>query len=140
MKQYKENALFERKIIKIDEKNFISSQLFEYRGKSYYDVIFNNDGKEKFIGRFENNNSTFETIYKDGKILICYLEYNNDNLNMCISKVACLYDMVDDTYFACTEEQAISIFDESYQLVNLKNKKNCIVRSDLIKKKRLIKK
>lgn len=140
MIQHKANAIFDPKIIKIDENKYISSQLFEYRGKCYYDVIFNNEGEEKFIGRFDKENSIFETMYQSEKILVCYKEYNNINSSLCISKVACLYDIIDDTFFACTEEQAISIFDENYKFVNLTNKDNHIVRSDLIKKKQLVKK
>lgn len=121
--------------IKIGENAVIEKGLYEKRGNKFYDIKIKLQDKEIFLGRF---NKTFDRIsvkYKDGKILICNEEFKKDSMK--IVDVLSLYDILDDTFYSCTEEEAIKIFNPNIDYSNLKNKKRNISRADIEKLKRI---
>ena len=125
--------------IKINEKSFINIKLNEKRNNKFFDVIFNLNGKEIFLGRFAKDFNIINAKYKDGKILIYYENFNQNKHCMTINKVLSLYDILDDTFYSCTEIEALNIFDSSIDSSYLKQPENLIHRSDVEKSKRLYK-
>ena len=136
---YSATALFNPKIIEISEESFISIQLYEFRSNKFYDVILYNNGIKQFVGRFDEKDSIFEVAYNNGKILVYYSEFDEQSKKMCVSEIAQLYDISDDTVYACTEELALKLFDDNMDSQTLKNKDNSVIRIDKEKRKRLIK-
>lgn len=139
-KTYDINALkllYPFEIINISEKALIKVGLYEKRGNLFYDVIFELNDKYIFLGRFDKTHNSFKVKYNDGKILICYEEFKNQEKEMKIIKVLSLYEIVDDTFYSCTEEEALELFNENLDSSYLKNKKNKILRSDVEKIRRL---
>lgn len=126
-------------IYKIDDNNYIKTQLLEKRGTKFYDVVFYNNGKEIFIGRFFNDLDNLKVAYNKGNILIYCDKYNEKEHKYNIVEVISLYNIIDDTFYSVTEEEALSIFDDKLISVFLKNKDKRINRNDLEKRKRLIK-
>lgn len=138
----KDNNLILRykpEIIRINDKNFIS--IYEYKKdlNILFDVIFNNDGKEIFIGRFIKEFNNIRAKYHNGKILVYETSFIKKIKENHITKVYALYDIVDDTFYSVTEEEALVLFDLNLCTKHLKNKDNSLIRTDLEKMKRLIK-
>lgn len=124
-------------VLEIGENIYVSTTLYEKRGNRFYDVSFINKDKEFFIGRFDKEDSSIKIDYKDGKILIYLDSFNRECEKMVITKVLSLYDILDDVTYACTEEEALKLFDSNMDANYLKNKNNIIVRSDVEKRNRL---
>lgn len=124
-------------ILKISDKAYVSSTLYEKRGNKFYDVVFVNNEKEYFIGRFINKEQPIKIGYNNGKILIYLDSFNNEIKKMVITKVISLYDILNDITYACTEEEALNLFDESISTEHLKNKDSLIIRNDVEKRNRL---
>lgn len=137
MLKFEKKAIFQPEIILIDQGKYIKIQLFEYRSKLYYEVVFVNNGSEKFIGEYERDDNRIEVAYSNGKVLVYYNEYNTNQKRMCLSKVLTLYNIDDDTFYACTEEEALNIFNPNLDSSFLNDKENFIMRVDVEKKKRL---
>ena len=123
--------------IKISEEINIKINLCEKRGNRFYDVVFYLKDKEILLGRFDKEENKVCAKYKDGKILIYNNKFNKHTNQMEIIKVLSLYEIVDDTFYSCTEEEALNIFDKSIDASYLKNKNNPIYRSDIEKTRRL---
>lgn len=121
--------------IKIGESATIEKGLYEKRGNQFYDIKLKLQDKEIFLGRFNKTFDRINTKYKDGKILIFNEKFINDGMKIVI--VLSLYDIADDIFYSCTEEEAIQIFDPSIDCSNLKNKNRNILRTDIEKLKRI---
>lgn len=130
-------ALGSPEIYKINDNNFIKSQLFQKRGDVFYDISFYNNGKEIFIGRFNKELYNLKFSYNNEKILLFYETFNSKKNKMDIIKVVSLYDVLDDTFIATTEEEALNIFDSNLDTAYLIDRDNFIFNSDIEKKKKL---
>ena len=126
---------YEPTIIRIDDKNYVSISEYSKRGNSFYDVIFNNNGKEVFIGRYNKILDNVKVMYNNGKILVY-----SDIKNNLIIKVYSLYDILDDTHYSLSEVEALQLFNPDLDTSFLKNKDRSVVRTDVEKRHRLIKK
>ena len=126
-------------IIKINENNFISISEYEKRNTTYYDIIFNNNGKEIFIGRYIKEFEPIKAMYNEGKILVYTDKYIQDKQQSYITNIYTLYDILDDVHYNETEEEMLKIFNPNLSDEYLMNKNKIVQRSD-IEKKILIKK
>lgn len=120
-------------IIKINTNNYIVIGEYETKGNDFFDVIFFNNGKEIFLGRFNGDLKKINAQYNNEKIII----YNEEKLesNECvITNVLSMYNIIDDTFYSVSEEEAIKLFDSNINSLHLKNKNNLINRSDIRKK------
>ena len=122
----KAKLLYEPEIIKINNNNYIKVSQYSYRNNTYYEVIFNNNGKDIFIGKYDTENQPVNAKYNDGKILVYTYDYVGENHNLEITKVLNLYDILDETFFCVTEEEALGIFDVDIDSSNLKNRDRII--------------
>lgn len=138
MLDFEKKAIFEPEIIFIDQDKYIKKQMFEYWIRLYYEVVFVDNGSEKFIGEYEREDNRIEVAYSNGKILVYKNEYNFVQKRMCLTKVFDLYNINDDTFYACTEEEALNIFNSNLDSSFLNNKGNFLMRADVEKKKRLL--
>ena len=89
-----EKIKWEPLIIKIDEKNYIKKIDLEKRGNSFCDIVFNNCGKEIFIGRYESDSKNIKVLYKNGRILVYSDKFIKEKMQ--ITDVHTLYDIADD--------------------------------------------
>lgn len=129
--------LYKKDIIKIGENAQITIGTYEKRRDVFQDVVLELDGKEIFLGRFNKDENMLTVKYKDGKILIGYQEFKKEVEDMRIIKVLSLYEMLDDTFISCSENEALNMFDPSIDNTYLKNKDALMHRADIEKKKRL---
>ena len=129
--------LYKKEIIEIGEKAKISIGTYEKRRDVYQDVVLELDGKEIFLGRFNKDEKLLTVKYKDGRILIGYKEFKKEVEDMRIIKVLSLYEMADDTFYSCSELEALNMFDPSIDDTYLKNKETLMHRADIEKRKRL---
>ncbi len=129
--------LYPKDIIEIGENVKINIGTYSKRNTVFQDVILELKDKEVFLGRFSKEDRPLIVKYKDGKVLIGNQEFKNEVEDMKIIKVLSLYEMVDDTFYSCTEKEALNIFDSSIDDTYLKDKDAFIHRSDIEKKKRL---
>lgn len=131
-------AIDRPKIVKINENNFVIAQLCKQKGNIFYDIIVKSNDQEIFIGRYNiQENCNVELKYKNNKILVCYMQISTISKKTEIVKVETLYDIEDDCFYNCTEEEALLLFDENLNGEYLKNKKHRILRLDSEKKKKL---
>ncbi|MBQ2946798.1 MAG: hypothetical protein IJE04_02990 [Bacilli bacterium] len=131
--------LYDKDIIKIGENAKISIGTYEKRRDVFYDVILELNEKEIFLGRFLKDEKTLTVKYNNGKILIGYEEFKKEVEEMRIIKVLTLYEMVDDTFYSCSEKDALNIFNSNLSDAYLKDKETLMYRADVEKRKRLIK-
>lgn len=124
-------------ICKINDKNFIVTQLYSQKGNKFYDVVLNKNGKSVFIGRFDKEYDFIQTKYNDGKILVFYDEFDKNSEKMQVVEVISLFDMLDELVYACTEEEALNMFDKNIDTSYLKNPDRNIRKSDIERKKRI---
>lgn len=123
--------------VKINENTNINITLNEKRNNKFFDVVLNLKNKEIFLGRFIKEFNKISAKYNEGKILIFCDEFDQKDRRMKISEVLSLYEVVDDTFYSCTEIEALNIFDNSLDTSFLKKPHNPIHRSDIEKNKRL---
>lgn len=124
-------SLYDAIKIIIDDNNYISVQLFEKQRIKYYEVTFINNEKQIFLGKFYKEDYLFNVSYKNGKILIHNDEFDHGLAQMQIKEVLALYDIIDDIFYYCTEENAVKIFDETIDSSNIKRKNNKLLRSSV---------
>ena len=128
-------------VIHINDKLFIEKK--EYKGPNitkndrYYDVILNFPNEKIFIGRFNKTDEQLDVKYNDGKILVCLENYLHEIRKFVVVDVLSLYEVVDDTFYSCTAEEALAMFDSSIDSKYLKDKDRHIVRSDPAKRQKL---
>lgn len=124
-------------IYNISNNLYVQVQNFDKRNVKYSDVTLINKELEKwaFIGRFIEPISKVKAAYNNGKILIYHDEYNSELRRDVITCVLSLYNILDDFSYACTEVEALNIFNENEITDYLQNKNNSIVKSDLERKK-----
>ena len=128
--------LEEPTIIEIGDASSIKVFYYEKRNTKYYDVILDANGKETFLGRYVREYNKVKAKYKDGRILIYNDIINASKREFEITKILALYDILDDVFYSCTEEEALNLFDNQLETNFLENKDNLIVRSDIEKRKR----
>ena len=121
--------------ININSTNYITISEFQKRNSEFYEVIFNNNGKEIFLGKFVKEYDKLNVSYRNGKILIFMENIVKENLHA-ITKVLSLYEILDDMFYSVTEENALKIFDSNLNSQFLKNKNNLIAREDLEKRQK----
>ena len=126
----------QKDIIKIGENLTIEKGLYEKRGSRFYDIVLKSNEEEIFLGRFNKEQNNIDIEYKDGKILICQRKFDNDTQKFKIIKVFSLYEIIDKTFYSCTEAEALNIFDSSIDTSSLINGDNSIVRTDVEKLRR----
>lgn len=122
------------KILRISDNNYIEMFERENKGNVFYDILFDNHGKEIFIGRYAQELGTINAIYNSGMILIYSASVDNK-----ITRVYTLYDILDDTHYSSTELEALNLFDPNLDGSSLKTPHRLLIRSDIEKKHRLIK-
>ena len=127
----------EPEIIKIDDNNFIKKIDLEKRGNSFCDIVFNNCGKEIFIGRYESDSQNVKLLYKNGRILVYSDKFIKEKMQ--ITDVHTLYDIADDVCYSMNESELLNLFDSELDSSYLKNTNKLIVRSDIEKRRRLSK-
>ena len=130
-----EKIKWEPLIIKIDEKNYIKKIDLEKRGNSFCDIVFNNCGKEIFIGRYESDSKNIKVLYKNGRILVYSDKFIKEKMQ--ITDVHTLYDIADDVCYSMNESELLNLFDSELDSSYLKNTNKLIVRSDVEKRRRL---
>lgn len=121
-------------IKEITDNNYISINLYEMNRKNYYEVIYHYFNKEVFFGKYYKTDFLLDVSYKNGKILVFTKEYNRENYKMEIAEVLALYNIDDDMFYYCTEEEAIKIFDENLNTLYLKNKNRKVLVSHIKKR------
>lgn len=118
-------------IYTFEEGKYIEVQLYEKRGTRFYEIMFYNNGFEKYIGKFyeDIDQRRVKTLYKDNKILVYRESFKEETSQMEISSIDCLYNLEDDCIFACTEEEALNIFDVSKttKFLDTKNIKKLVI-------------
>ena len=132
-----QKLLYDKDIIEIGDNVKISIGTYEKRNNIFQDVILELKDKEVFLGRFNKEDRPLTVKYKDGKVLIGYQELKKEVKGIRMVKVLSLYEMLDDTFYSCTEKEALNMFDSSMDDTYLKNRDSLIHRSDIEKKKRL---
>lgn len=126
------------KIIKINESDYIVAQLYKQKGNVFYDIVLKNNDEDHFIGRYNIiDNLIVDLKCKNKKILVSYIQFSTITKKTEIVKVETLYDLEDDCFYNCTEEEALLLFDKDLNSSHLKNKSHRILRSDSEKKKKL---
>lgn len=125
--------LYSKDIIKISDSAFIEVGLYEKRKDVFYNVTLKLGSEEIFIGKFPKIYDSLEVKYKDGKILVYTNKFDSKAKAMKIIKVYSLYEISDDIFYSCTEEEALNIFDKNIDSSYLKNKDNLIYRTDVEK-------
>lgn len=121
-------------IIKIDDNNFISISEYTLKLNTFFDVIFNNNGKEIFVGRYMKEFENIGALYNHGKILVYTYKYISEKYKDYIVKVHTLYDILDDFHYITTEENALEIFDPEISKDYLEDKDRMTFRIDINKK------
>ena len=116
------NSIYEPEIIKINENNYIKISEYKYKTNTYFEVIFNKNGEEIFIGRYDKEYDKVKAQYKDAKILIYIDKFINEKKDIFITKVLGLYDILDQTFYCVTEEEALNMFDFNIDTTYLKTK------------------
>ena len=129
--------LYPIEVMNIGDNIKLEIGLYEKRKNKFYDVILRINNSEFFLGRFNKTYNTVKAKYNDGKILIYTPEFNDNTKSMQIIEVLSLYEILDDTFYSCTQEEALNIFDNSIDSSYLKNKNKPIYRMDIEKNKRL---
>jgi len=122
-------------ITKIDDNNYISIAEYKKRQTSFFEVVFNNRGKEILLGRYINEFDNIKAMYKDGKILVYSDEFIRGE-GIKIVDVKDLYDILDDTFYCVSKLEALNIFDSSIDSSYLKDKQKSTIRKDIEKKTR----
>lgn len=120
-----------QKRIEISKENFILIKNYR-KGASEYSIVSLHLKNQDvfFIGSFNEEFDNLNVKYKDGRILVyCGVEK--------ISKVLSLYDIVDSTFYSCSEKEALNIFDPNIDDSILKESNSMIWVSDIKKKKTL---
>ena len=133
-----------KKIVNINDHAAIELALYCQRHgaavSEFYDVEFKINDKRILLGRFNNidQDCSLDVKYNNGKVLVFEEKYNKSTKKFEITKVHSLYEIVDDTFYSCTEEDAIDIFDKKLNSTYLENKDNMIYRADIEKIKKYI--
>lgn len=125
----------ELKIIKINDQNYILIGEYEHRQNEFFDVMFKNNNKEIFLGRFSKEFNRVSAKYNNGRILIYSEELINNEYVM--TSVLSLYDIIDDTFYSLTEEDAIKLFDPNMELSLIHKNKCLIARQDIAKRQKV---
>lgn len=119
---------------KISDNSYVSIDLYELNRMNYYEVVYHNNDKEIFFGKYYKTDSLLNVAYKDGKILVYTTDYNRDTYKMEIVEVLVLYNIEDDLFYYYTEQDAIKAFDDSLATSNLKNKDRKILLTHIKKR------
>jgi len=118
------------KNININEKTFIKIKNYKKGASEYSIVTLHFNDKIVFIGKFSEEFDNLNAKYKDGRVLVYF---GNGE----VKKVLSLYEMVDDTFYSCTEEEALNIFDNTLDNSHIQNNNQLICRADSEKTRRL---
>lgn len=119
----------------IQGNNYIKIENLRQRNREFYDVTLFINNKKLFLGRFTDNYENFRVAYNKGKILI-YSD-NYDKNKYAITNVIALYDILDETFYSTTPEEALEIFSSTLSKVYSNNNHKQICRTDSEKRKRL---
>lgn len=130
----KPRPLFESLKIAVDTNKYISIQLYRKRAIDYYEVTFHNENSEIYFGKFYKDDSLIDAKYNNGKILVYTEEFNHKLRKMMISQVLALYDIKDDTFYYCSEKDALILFDNTIEPSGLKKPNNKILRTNVRKR------
>lgn len=125
---------YEPYVVKIDDNNFITISEYTRRLDAFFDVVFNNNGKEIFIGRYKKDYDNVRAAYNEGRILVYTDKYIPEYRKDFPIKIHTLYDILDDFHHIITEEEALELFDSKLSKEYLINKNNLILRTDAEKK------
>jgi len=121
----------------IGEEAKIVIKTYQKRNNVFQDVVLQLGNREIFLGRFPKDEKKLIVKYSDGKILLAYKSQINELEGMKIIKVLSLYEILDDTFYSCTEKEALNIFDSSLDDSFLEEENSLMHRADIEKKKRL---
>ena len=123
--------------LKISDNLIIEKCLYQTTGNTFYEVVLKTDKNEIFIGRFTKELNNLRVTYNNGKILVYYDNFIQEERQMKVIKVLSLYDILDDIFYSCTEEEALNIFNPNIDTNYLEDPDRYIYRSDLEKRKKL---
>lgn len=112
----------------IDSNKYINVKLYEKNRIKYYEVVLNNNENEVFLGKYYENDSIFMVSCNKGKILIHNNQYFDEKGKTQIIEVLSLYDISDDVFYYCTEQEAVKLFDENLDTSSLKRKDKKLLR------------
>lgn len=121
-------------IKEITDNSYISIILYEINRINYYEVVYHHFNKEVFFGKYYKTDFLLDASYKNGRILVYAKEYNRENCEMEIIEVLALYNINDDIFYYCTEEEAIKKFDKNLSTLYLKNKTKKILLTHIRKR------
>lgn len=134
---YAPKLLFTNEVAKIGENAKILIKKYEIRKNYVEDVVLVYPDKEILLGRFDQDVNILFALYNDGKILVGHKDFKDDVKDMKVIEVDLLYDVADDTFYSCTEKEALSIFDKNIDSSYLKHEDKYIYRDDIEKKSRI---
>lgn len=123
--------LYPKDVIKIGESAQITIGMYQKRIDFYQDVVLELKDKQIFLGRFVTEDDKLVVKYKDGKILIG--REKEETKGTKLTKVLLLYEISDDTFYSCSEIDALNMFDLGIDSSYLENKSSFMHRSDLEK-------
>ena len=129
----KQMPLFDSTIYPIVEGKFIEIQLLKKRNEKYYEVIFHDEQNLMRFGKFSKDNNLLGVKYKNGKVLLYNENFNHEKRKMNIVEVLALYNIDDDIFYYCSEEEAIRMFDDTIDLTGLISPTKKILRTQIRK-------
>lgn len=76
--------------------------------------------KTMCLGKYDKEFDNIKAKYKNGKIMLYHSQLNNDDEQ--IIKVLSLFELIEESFYSCTEEESLNEFDKSLDTSYLKNK------------------
>ena len=125
--------LFDSIIYPIDKDTYVEVQLYKKRADKYYEVVLHNNEISIYIGKFMKDTDLFGVIHKNGNILLYNENFNFKKRKMNIVEVLALYNIEDDTFYYCSQADAIRMFGSDIDLDGLKNPHKKILRTRIRK-------
>lgn len=124
-------------IDKIDDQLLVRYTIIKVKNDEFIEISLFNSDIEIFIGRFPKENYKLEMKYLNDNLIFYYINFIRNINQLKAIKVLALYNILDDTFYAVTEKDALNLFDNKIDTSYLIDKNNLIIRSDIEKKKRL---
>lgn len=123
---------------KIRGEIYLEHYLIRKKSGEYLDVSLKIGNEELFVGRFPRENYILEAKMNNGPfVIIYYLNFINETQKTEVIKVLSCINLIDNTFYAMTEKEALNFFDSNINDKYLETPDDYINRSDPEKKRRL---
>lgn len=123
---------------KIKGKLDLEYYIIRKKTGEYIDISLKISNESLFIGRFPKENYILEAKMNNGPtVIIYYLDFINETQKTEVIKVLSCVNLIENTFYAMTEKEALNFFDSNINDKYLETPNNYIVRSDAEKKRRL---